>query len=98
MNDVGNDPRVVPQRGDFLNLPQRKLQRLKNYDYSQKNAYFITVCTQNRLNSPFDKKIWQKSYHDHIIRDESDYLRIWQYIEENPIKWDENQYYIKTNK
>jgi REP element-mobilizing transposase RayT len=32
-----------------LNLPQRKLQRLKNYDYSQNGAYFITICIQNRL-------------------------------------------------
>ena len=35
--------------GDFMNLPQRKLQRLLNYNYSQNNAYFITICTQNRL-------------------------------------------------
>ncbi len=35
--------------GDFMNLPQRKLQRLQNYNYSQNNAYFITICTQNRL-------------------------------------------------
>lgn len=26
----------------------RKPQRLKNYDYSQNNAYFLTVCTQNK--------------------------------------------------
>jgi len=32
-----------------MNLPQRKLQRLLNYNYSQNNAYFITICTQNRL-------------------------------------------------
>ena len=31
-----------------LDLPQRKLQRLKNYDYSQNGAYFITTCTHNR--------------------------------------------------
>jgi|SRR3989344_2857783 len=30
------------------NLPQRKSIRLKNYDYSQNGAYFITICTQNR--------------------------------------------------
>jgi len=32
-----------------MNLLQRKLQRLQNYNYSQNNAYFITICTQNRL-------------------------------------------------
>ena len=29
-------------------LPQRKNTRLPEYDYSQKGAYFITVCTHNR--------------------------------------------------
>ena len=32
------------------------------------------------------ESIWQKSYYDHIIRNEKDYLRIWQYIDENILK------------
>jgi len=31
--------------------------------------------------------IWQKSFHDHIIRSEKEFLEIWQYIENNPINW-----------
>ena len=31
--------------------------------------------------------IWQKSFHDHIIRDKNDYEKISRYIHENPIKW-----------
>ena len=38
--------------------------------------------------------IWQKSYHDHIIRNEADYLRIWKYIDENPIIWQDDCYFI----
>jgi REP element-mobilizing transposase RayT len=37
--------------------------------------------------------IWQKKYHDHIIRNEDDYLHIWRYIDENPIKWKEDRYF-----
>ena len=33
-----------------MDLVQRKLHRLKNWDYSQNGYYFITVCTQNRCN------------------------------------------------
>lgn len=33
-----------------MELPKRKHQRLKNFDYSQNNAYFITVCTKDNLN------------------------------------------------
>ena len=31
-----------------MDLPKRKPIRLKNYDYAQNNAYFITICTYNR--------------------------------------------------
>lgn len=31
-----------------MDLPQRKMNRLKGYDYSQSGAYFVTVCTQDR--------------------------------------------------
>ena len=31
-------------------LPKRKPNRLKDYDYSQNGAYFVTICTQNREN------------------------------------------------
>ncbi|MBE6827124.1 MAG: transposase [Ruminococcaceae bacterium] len=31
--------------------------------------------------------VWQKGFHDHVIRDEEDYLTRWQYIDENPRKW-----------
>ena len=164
-----------------MNLPERKQNRLKNYDYSQNGAYFITICTQNRktifthsvgaihespeiklnnygkivdgyinqLNSRFgisidkyvimpnhihlliaiderairesplqkrslisnaigylkmnasrdihkngyDGDIFQRSFYDHVIRDEQDYLKIWNYIDTNPAKWQEDKYY-----
>ncbi len=37
--------------------------------------------------------MWQTSYHDHIIRSEADYRRIWEYIDTNPSKWREDCYY-----
>ena len=37
--------------------------------------------------------IWQDSYYDHVIRNEADYQEKWQYIENNPIKWAEDEYY-----
>ena len=39
---------------------------------------------------PFEKKVWQESFHDHVIRNEQDYLDIWQYIDQNPLKWEED--------
>ena len=43
----------------------------------------------------FGINIWQRAFHDHIIRNEADYLRIWKYIDENPLKWREDCYYHK---
>ena len=40
--------------------------------------------------------LWQKGYHDHIIRSEADYLRIWDYIDTNPAKWREDCYYCQA--
>ena len=37
--------------------------------------------------------VFQRSYHDHIIRNQSDYDEIWQYIDENPLKWQSDCYY-----
>ena len=36
---------------------------------------------------------WQRSFHDHIIRDEKDYAKIWEYIDTNAIKWEEDCFY-----
>ena len=166
-----------------MNLPIRKPTRLKDYDYSQNGAYFITICTHNRKNlfsnivgaihespeiklnqngkiveyyimklsarygviidkyvimpnhlhllitiderairesplhkrsliskaigylkmnvsrdmhnSGFMNKIWQRSFHDHVIRDYGDYLKIWQYIDTNPAKWQDDCFYTE---
>ena len=37
--------------------------------------------------------IWQRSFYDHVIRNEQEYLQIWQYIDDNPAHWAEDEYY-----
>lgn len=37
--------------------------------------------------------LWQTSFYDHIIRDEADYLTKWNYINTNPARWAEDEYY-----
>jgi len=38
-------------------------------------------------NKEYGKNIWQGRYYDHVIRNQQDYNEIWEYIENNPIKW-----------
>ncbi len=33
---------------------------------------------------------WQKSFNDRIIRNEKGYQEVWQYIDTNPLKWEED--------
>ncbi|MBI5841655.1 MAG: transposase [Chloroflexi bacterium] len=34
--------------------------------------------------------IWQRNYHEHIIRNEREMDNIWRYIESNPARWDDD--------
>ena len=53
------------------------------------------IGTFKRLcNRQYGKNIWQYRSHDHIIRDECDYRKIWEYIDENPIRWTCDRFYI----
>ena len=42
----------------------------------------------------FGRTLWQRSFHDHIIRDKNDYQKIWEYIDTNVLKWEEDCFYI----
>jgi REP element-mobilizing transposase RayT len=47
---------------------------------------YIQMVKQNVL-PPFHKRIWQRNYWEHIIRNEQSYLEISEYIQNNPAKW-----------
>ena len=38
-------------------------------------------------------ELWQRSYYDHIIRNEADYIEKLNYILTNPAKWADDKYY-----
>jgi putative transposase len=38
-------------------------------------------------------RMWQKSFHDHIIRDEEDFQTHWLYIEDNLNRWNRDEYF-----
>ena len=54
------------------------------------------VSTFKRFcNKQTDKKLFQRSFHDHIIRDDADYNKIWNYIDTNSAKWNEDCFFIE---
>ncbi len=40
-------------------------------------------------------QLWQRSFHEHVIRSEIDYNEIWNYIENNPARWAEDRYHME---
>ena len=40
------------------------------------------------------KQIWQKGFYDQVIRSESDFRSVGEYIEYNPAKWKTDDYYV----
>ena len=42
-----------------------------------------------------DLVVWQRSFHDHVIRGQMDYQKIWSYIDTNPMRWDSDCFYME---
>lgn len=76
----------------ILTLPDDKSMKLWNYIAIVKVKITQTIDvnnskkTEGQVNLPLREKIWQRSFYDHIIRDEKDYFEKAQYIENHPIK------------
>jgi REP element-mobilizing transposase RayT len=41
-------------------------------------------------------KIWHRNYYEHVIRDEKDFQRILDYIQANPLNWENDSEYPRT--
>ena len=68
----------------------------KKFDISNIIGKYKAAVTRNVGNAFMHSekiKIWQRSFHDHIIRSEADYLSIWNYIGGNPQKWGKDCFY-----
>ncbi len=44
------------------------------------------------LYPPFNKRLWQRNYYEHIIRNDIAHRKITEYIYNNPAQWEEDEY------
>ena len=79
---------------DHLHLIVTIKERHEGRSLPDVMRFFKTMTTNEYIRgvkdgtlTPFDVKLWQKSYYDHVIRNQQDYNEIWEYIENNPAKW-----------
>jgi len=77
--------------------PRRAFPAMSLSDYIHRFKTLTTTLYINGVRNgnypPFNKKIWQKSYHEHIIRNDHNYQKIWDYIDTNPLKWQDDMYF-----
>ena len=42
-----------------------------------------------------DVAVWQRGYHDHVIRNQEDYVALAEYIQTNPLRWELDKLYAE---
>ena len=57
--------------------------------------YKAAVTRSARKFLAYDNQLWQSSFYDHIVRNDTDYQMIWQYISGNPSKWLDDCFYCE---
>jgi len=53
----------------------------------------VSAKSINQLNNSTGMPVWQRNYHEHVIRSETAYLKIAEYICNNPQQWAEDVYH-----
>ena len=89
---------------EYENFKRSKIPARPNNSISSFIAGFKSVTT-SRIDDLIDEKrllvnkfnrrnrLWQINYHDRVIRNKSEYYAKRNYIESNPAKWREDQYF-----
>jgi phosphoribosylanthranilate isomerase len=80
-------------KGEPMCSPLRKLTLGKIVQWFKTmttNEYIKSVRT--RSIKPFQEKLWQRNYYEHVIRNENDLDSVRKYIVDNPSKWEEDEY------
>jgi putative transposase len=100
---VGADLRVCPDPG-IRDATDRKfshggdlgehigspLPRMVQWFKTMTTNHYIRGVKENGW-IPFEKRVWQRNYYDHIVRNEADFIRIQTYICNNPASWHTDQ-------
>lgn len=81
---------VMPDHIHFIlifdhNVPYDLPQVIGWYKTMTTNAYIRGV--RGHLYAPYNKSFWQRTYYEHIIRNNDDLYETRKYIEDNPLRW-----------
>ena len=102
---VGADLRVCPDNANAQGFSgegnQGFLGELEGSPLYRVVQWFKTMTTNEYIRGvksmgwqPFNGKLWQRNYYEHIIRNEQSHKAIADYIVNNPAKWQEDQFHL----
>lgn len=99
---------IILLNNDILskNDDNRKLREVKGFPKGTLSnsigriiQAYKSICTNRYIKgvkmglvTPFRKRLWQRDYYDHIIRDEREYLALEEYIINNPQSWKDDRF------
>jgi putative transposase len=75
---------VMPDHAHLIVALARQHRRLGTIVGSLKAASAIAI---NRRRGTKGTHVWQRGYHEHVIRDDADLDRVREYIATNPVRW-----------
>ena len=96
--DAGKNPAVSIE--NFVVMPNHvhilvwiKRGEAKPVDLSSFVKYLKSKVTRAARVAGIQAEIWQKGYYERIIRNDEDFFGVWEYIDANPAKWDDDPYH-----
>ena len=100
IGSVGADLRVCPNDSNISKTEKRVSEILGEHAGSPLHRvlqWFKTMSTNEYIRGvknnnwiPFDGKLWQRNYWEHIIRNDQSHQKISDYIINNPSKWNDD--------
>ncbi len=67
----------------------------ENHDCVNSNIPTIVGSMKRLATKQAGIKLWQKSFHDHVIRNQISFDQIWEYIDTNIIRWEMDELYCE---
>ena len=84
---------LISIEAEFLNGAILESPLQKHSTLSKAIGYLKMNASKEIHKQGYNDQIWQRGFYDHIVRNDDDYNAIWQYIDENPIKWELDKFY-----
>ncbi len=80
-------------RGGSLTAPTCDISHIKSLGSLVGGFKTVAAKRVNELRHMPSSVVWQRNYYEHVIRNEDDLHRIREYVVNNSLKWENDEYY-----